>query len=112
MGVGAVDAAPDGGGDVPAGGRPADRLLFTHAGAGAGGTAMDGLSLYTYPCVMSCPVSFCLFAVYVRFLLISLLVKFLFNEDADILPREPLTDLGKFLSCEYKCMPLLGMIRN
>ena len=108
MGVGAVDAAPDGGGDVPAGGRPADRLLFS----GAGGTAMDGLSLYTYPCVMSCPVSFCLFAVYVRFLLISLLVKFLFSEDDDILPREPLNELGKFLSCAYKCMPLLGMIRN
>ena len=75
MGVGAVDADPNGGG-VPARGcdrgrdtsrgRPADRLLFS----GAGGTAVDGLSLYTYPCVMSCPVSFCLFAVYVRFLLI------------------------------------------
>ena len=41
-----------------------------------------------YPCVVPFPVSFCLFVVYVRFLLIFLLVKFLFNEEADISPRE------------------------
>ena len=70
LGVAAVDAYPAGGGDSARGGdvvrgRPEDLLFFT----GAGATSIDGLS-YTYPCVMSCPVYFCLFAVYVRFLLI------------------------------------------
>ena len=79
---------------------------------GATTTGATTAGLFIYPCVIACPVSFCLFAVYVRFLLIFLLVKFLFKEEADILPREPFIDLGKFLSCAYKCMPLLGMIRN
>ena len=118
FGVAAVDADPAGTGCGDAGtgraGRPG-RLVFTTTGAAAATAAtagVPGLSLFIYPCVISCPVSFCLFAVYVRFLLILLLVKSLFNEEADILPREPLNELGKFLSCPYKCMPLLGMIRS
>ncbi len=75
-------------------------------------TGVADLSLCTYPCVISCPVSFCLFTVNVTFLLILLLVKSLFNEDVDMFSREPFIDGGKFLFCEYKCMSLLGMIRN
>ena len=88
-------------GDLVRVGRPG-RLLFTtllFSTTGAATTAgVPGLSLFIYPCVIACPVSFCLFAVYVRFLLIFLLVKFLFNEESDILPREPLNEGGKFLS--------------
>ena len=62
-------------------------------------TAVAGLSLFTYPCVIPCPVSFSLLAVYVKLLLILSLVKFLFNEEADILPREPLNEGGKCLFC-------------
>ena len=88
-----VDDDPPGagvgsGGDVVRGCRPG-RLLFTTLLFSTTGTAtttagVPGLSLFIYPCVIACPVSFSLFAVYVRFLLILSLVKFLSNEESDI----------------------------